>query len=255
VVPLFFSAALSTIFIFPLDARQSPVVPHFAETGKPAKSQEGKGAEWSKYGTLEATDLRDENAQPIYALKEWDKLVTYVGTPKGKSLVRYMGAVVSVFGPTIDLPNGKIRIVLASHIAVGIDVVKVYTRSFAVPIDLDVEKTEQVEIVRMYVSEDRGKKWKFLKECKPTDKQGEFQATSDDLYMFAFQLVKKDGTSVPAKESELKASRVFLVSRKDKIREIEDSDSDLRQEVQDLRRLVDRLQKRIRELERDRMPK
>jgi hypothetical protein len=73
---------------------------------------------WSEYGKLVATKFRLENGQPIYALIAQDNRLTYVATKAGKSLARYEGRTVAVFGPVVDAPSEPVRYVRATHVAV-----------------------------------------------------------------------------------------------------------------------------------------
>ena len=250
--------AFSTPLNLPSDAQFVPTPLRSTETAcasYPTGFQDEKEAEWTKYGMLDKTDMKCEDGQPIYTLKYGNKLIAYVATKKGKNLSNYIGSFISVYGPTVNSPNKKLRYVLGSHVAVGDPVVQVKTRSFAVPLVLDEKQKEEAEAVRLLVSEDRGKSWKLVKECKLSDKQVEFHAKRDDLYLFACQAVDKDGKTSPETEAELVPVVRFNVDTAGRIREVENSDSDLRQEVERLRNTLERLERRVKELESERKPK
>ena len=216
--------------------------------------QEKKEAEWSKYGTLCETKFKSEDGQPVYALKDGDKLITYVAAKKGKSLDGFIGMVMTVYGPTMDLPKGKGQYVLASHVAVPGDIAEIKTRGFAVPIVISDKQKEETKTIRVFVSEDGGMTWKQTKQCKPSEKQIEFVAQRDGMYWFAIQIVKKDGTISPAAEADLVPETKFYVNTRRKELTIEAPDADLQKEVEQLRKTVERLEKRIKELESERKP-
>lgn len=89
----------------PEQAREAPFPPPPNGTGL-----------WSKYGRLEKTNLKCENGEPVYALKDGDKLITYVATNPGKSLADYVGRTISVYGRR---EADELAVyVLATHVAV-----------------------------------------------------------------------------------------------------------------------------------------
>lgn len=73
---------------------------------------------WSKYGRLEETNLKCENGQPVYALKDGDKLITHVATNPGKSLADYVGRTIAVYGSTHTEAGEIGRYIVATHVAV-----------------------------------------------------------------------------------------------------------------------------------------
>jgi hypothetical protein len=250
--------ALSTTFLDSSHAQATTPPKGSTETNNVAifaGFQDEKEPDWTKYGTLEKTELKCEYGQPIYALKDGNKLITYITTKEGKSLTNYIGAVISVYGPTMDLPKKELQYVLASHVAVGDPVIAARTRSFAVPLIVSEKQKEKAKSVRILVSEDRGKSWKLVKECKPSEKQIEFEAKRDDLYLFALQIVNNDGKTDPKTEPELVPVLRIYVNTTKRIREIENNDSELQKEVEIRRRMIERLEKRIKELESERESK
>lgn len=75
---------------------------------------------WSDYGRLHKTDMESEYDQPIYALRDYrkgEKLIAYISTRPTKSLTDYTGKILTVYGPTVDAPNGPVPYVIASHVA------------------------------------------------------------------------------------------------------------------------------------------
>jgi uncharacterized protein (TIGR03067 family) len=88
-----------------------------ANEAGPTKLEALPKPEWSKYGRLSETQLRCENGQPIYALKDDDKLIAYVAAKPGKSLKGFLGRPVSVYGSLVTQPNEKVQYILATHVA------------------------------------------------------------------------------------------------------------------------------------------
>jgi len=60
-----------------------------------------------------------DNGQPLYALEDnQGKVLTYVTTSLGKSLVDYNGRTVSVYGPTMYRSDAvRLQYVVATHVA------------------------------------------------------------------------------------------------------------------------------------------
>ena len=76
---------------------------------------------WSTYGRLFDTKMQREDGQPIYALQDGQgRTLSYVTTNPDKSLVSYLGRIVSVYGPKMYRPESatKIEYIVASHVAV-----------------------------------------------------------------------------------------------------------------------------------------
>jgi hypothetical protein len=78
------------------------------------------------------------------------------------------------------------------------DVIETKYRTFVIPVHVSPEGQKEIKTVRMFVSVDRGKTWKHFKDCKPSDTLlFTFTAPRDDLYWFAVQVVRRDGTVEP----------------------------------------------------------
>jgi hypothetical protein len=83
--------------------------------------QQLKAPEWSTYGRLKDTKMTREDGQPIYALEDAQgRTMSYVTTNPGKSLEKYIGRMVAVYGPRMWRPDSAVRLeyIVASHMAV-----------------------------------------------------------------------------------------------------------------------------------------
>jgi tetratricopeptide (TPR) repeat protein len=124
---------------------------------------------------------------------------------------------------------------------------------FAIPIGINGVRREDIEKIRLFVSEDEGKTWKPEKDYKPGDERALFTAPHDGRYWFAAQIVLKNGDSIPAK-LEGPALKVYVNSEgntSNTQKPCEESEGD----VEQLRKKVEHLEKKIKELQSDRKPK
>jgi len=83
--------------------------------------QQLKAPEWSTYGRLKDTKMTREDGQPIYSLEDAQgRTISYVTTNPGKSLEKYLGRMVAVYGPRMWRPDSAVRLeyIVASHMAV-----------------------------------------------------------------------------------------------------------------------------------------
>src|SRR5262245_5034422 len=92
------------------------------------------------------------------------------------------------------------------------DVVDIPSRQFAFPLNIQPGRKDGIAVIRLYVSEDRGKTWKQSAEGKPSDDRIEFTAAQDGMYWFALQVVLKDGKREPKEVSELRPEMKVLVN-------------------------------------------
>jgi hypothetical protein len=72
-------------------------------------------------------------------------------------------------------------------------------RTFYLPVKIDDEVRGKLKEVILYVSRDRGKKWKIAAKREPDAIYFIYQAPADGRYFFAVQTIAKDGTRVPNK--------------------------------------------------------
>lgn len=140
-------------------------------------------------------------------------------------------------------------------IALASDVDQIETRRFAMPLQVDPNRRDKIERIRLFLSEDSGKTWKHCKDYKPSDEQVTFTAPRDGLYWFALQIVFKHGKSEPAEVDDLAPAMKVYVNTERRALKVPKSYEELQREVEDLRRTVEQLQDRIRDLESGRKPK
>jgi hypothetical protein len=129
------------------------------------------------------------------------------------------------------------------------DVWEIESREIAMPIRVAPGKEEKINRLRLYISDDSGKTWKHVADAKPTDDRFTYKATKDGLYWFALQVEFLDGKCGPAELNQLVPAQKVYVNTERKALKPQKSYEDLVSEVEDLRKTVDRLKKRIAELE------
>jgi hypothetical protein len=130
-------------------------------------------------------------------------------------------------------------------------VIEMPARKMAIPILLNKDRMNEVDKMNFYVSTDRGKNWKLHGEYKPTDIEALFEAPRDGSYWFALLIVFKDGHSEPANAHNLQAGQKVYVNTQRRIcLSPNQSNGDLIKENAQLKEKVNRLQKRIEELEK-----
>jgi hypothetical protein len=121
------------------------------------------------------------------------------------------------------------------------DVVEIQTRSIAIPVYVDPVRQQNIDSLRLFVSEDRGKTWRRQAECKPSEKEFTFVAPGDGLYWLAIQIVPKDGTTEPAKVSDLQPTQKVYVNTERRPIQRDKSYGELSEEVSQLKEAVKRL--------------
>jgi hypothetical protein len=154
------------------------------------------------------------------------------------------------------------------------DVVEMNVRNILIPLRFNPAKTEKLERVRLFISEDRGKTWKpesayrskmggnvstgfgprsLQQEAddgyRPQDTEIKFTAPHDGLYWFALQTETKDGTKDPANVADLQPALKSYINSERKVLKPQPSPDDLRREVEELRKAVEELKRRNAELE------
>lgn len=103
--------------------------------------------------------------------------------------------------------------------------------------------------IRLYTSVDRGVSWKLVAECGRDGDDVRFTAPRDGRYWFAWQIVRTSGVE-PPRIHDLKVGMKVLVNANGAfVRNREKSWKEPDAEVKGLRRTVERLQHRIKELE------
>jgi hypothetical protein len=94
------------------------------------------------------------------------------------------------------------------------DVVVLRSRNFNFPMSWDTQ-TKNVDLVRLFVSDDRGTNWKRVSDHKPGDKRAPFKADRDGDFWFALQVQRKDGSFEPAMVERLSpAMKVRVATEK-----------------------------------------
>lgn len=126
---------------------------------------------------------------------------------------------------------------------------------FAIPIRINSIRRNDIEKIRLFVSEDEGKTWKLEKDFKPDDESAFFTAPHDGRYWFAVQEVLKNGDSRPAKLDGLAPALRVYVNSEGNTSTSHKSCEESEGEVEQLRKKVEHLEKKIKELQSERKPK
>jgi hypothetical protein len=119
------------------------------------------------------------------------------------------------------------------------------------------QQPKLIEKVNLFVSRDNGKSWLLSTTVAASESFIPFEFTENGLYLFTCQMIKFDGSKLPASEKEFKPVLVVNVEG-DKVTPSpvpptineEEFKEDLRKERVILWRQVEALQKRVEELER-----
>ena len=94
------------------------------------------------------------------------------------------------------------------------DVVVLRSRSFNFPMAWDPQ-SKNIELVRLFVSDDRGTSWRRVSDHKPGDKRAPFKADRDGEFWFSLQTQRTDGSLEPAMVERLTAAmKVRVVTEK-----------------------------------------
>ena len=130
------------------------------------------------------------------------------------------------------------------------DVEEIETRQFAMPVHVAADENSRLIKYRLFVSDDRGRSWKHVEDYPPSSEEVIYSAVDDGLYWFAIQLVYFDGKQKPTQSKELMpAMKVFVNTLGRKISK-QKSYGQLLQETDELHGQIEKLQKKLKELER-----
>jgi hypothetical protein len=132
------------------------------------------------------------------------------------------------------------------------DEFEIQSRRFAMALMFQTDKKDNIECIRLFVSEDRGKSWKHEKDYKSPVEKVTFTAPDDGLYWFAAQIVFKDGKRQPGELDDLEPAMKVYVNTQRRTMKVRKSYEELQREVEELRKTVEKLQKKIKKLEADR---
>jgi hypothetical protein len=134
-------------------------------------------------------------------------------------------------------------------------------RKFVIPVRFPQSSSQEIILARVFLSRNEGRSWRLVDSVVPGTKETkvQFVALEDGRYWFALQSFHKDGTRLPRRESELQPDLKVLVDKEGKlansVKQVSSSKltyDDLDQEVRALRQTVERLERRIAEIEKHR---
>ena len=126
---------------------------------------------------------------------------------------------------------------------------------FSIPIRISPNRREDIEKIRLFVSEDEGKNWKHERDSKPGDGSADFTAPHDGRYWFAVQVVSKNGSIEPAKPDKLAPAMKVYVNAGGSTSTSQESCEEPKGEVEQLRKKIEQLEMKIKELQSDHKPK
>src|SRR5262245_275843 len=89
-------------------------------------------------------------------------------------------------------------------------------RNFKMPLIINRQKQEMASL-RVFVSTDRGKSWKHVKDYTANAQWAVFQAPGDGLYWCALQILFKKGKAEPADIRDLNAVMKVRVDTKQRV--------------------------------------
>ena len=213
------------------------------------------GLEWDETGPWCDLDGIEIGAFKTAPSKVWSHdmteinraLCAYNSSPidgvLGAEILKPLSAVIDHGGAVLYLRKA------ADPIDLPEDVERIDGRRFSMPLTFGAGASERLASVRLFVSEDRGKSWQPEREYKPTDNMIHFVAPRDGLYWFALQFVWKDGKKEPEQPDALVPQMKVYVHTGLRSATVENRITQKPNEVDELRRTAERLEKRIAELE------
>jgi hypothetical protein len=178
-----------------------------------------------------------------------NRALSAVGDPQVDGLLG--GDVLTAVGALIDYADGRLYVRAGSaraRSAIGGEL-EFATRDVRLPTGSDPDRVKGWDKVRIYVSSDRGKTWASAGEYAPSASEVRYQAPRDGEYWVAAQFVRTDGRAEPAGPEGLTARwKVRVETTRPSVRP-DPPPADLREEAIALRREVERLRQRVRDLE------
>lgn len=112
---------------------------------------------------------------------------------------------------------------LQGNIILPKDTYEFQSRSFVIPLKKVDELAKKTKLLRLFVSEDRGKNWSLVREFRLDDARIPMLVGDDGLYWYAVQSVQMDGTLLPEKTSNLSAQlKVYINSERRKVLQDQD---------------------------------
>lgn len=130
------------------------------------------------------------------------------------------------------------------------DVYEIDARSFNLPVRIDPAQKSDIEQLHLVVSDNRGKSWQRVASGSNSIESLSYHAPADGEYWFALQFSMKDGSIRPQATSDLQAQmKVRVKTSNSALKPNYLTEADLRKEIDDLRRNIEVLEKKLAELE------
>lgn len=127
----------------------------------------------------------------------------------------------------------------------------VNSRKFMIPIYIRSNaERDKIDSLILYSSSDKGKSWREVTKTSSEQKSFRFSAPADGTYWFTVQVIRKDGTKEPSFMDNAEPNLKVGVVTRSKTICTADQPNDLEREVRHLREKVEKMEKRIVELEK-----
>jgi hypothetical protein len=134
----------------------------------------------------------------------------------------------------------------------GPDVMRTESRQLRIPVHAELAQRENIKALQLFASADAGKTWQQVASIGPNGEAFKFEAPREGVYWFNVRVVKTDGTAEPRDVSFLSAALKIQVGsgepnpRQDKEKAVQE----LKAEVKVLRQQLERIEKRLSEIEK-----
>jgi len=120
-------------------------------------------------------------------------------------------------------------------------------RQFTIPLLFDRDRHQESDQVKVFVSRDESKTWKFIGATSPVSPRIRFTAPKDGSYWFGAQTITKDRGSFPEDLKSLRPSFKMIVDADGQGIVTKKAYYELKNEVADLRRRLEHLERKLAE--------
>jgi hypothetical protein len=128
------------------------------------------------------------------------------------------------------------------------DAYSIHSRSFKIPLQVDPARADDISQITLFVSSDRGQTWQEVETVRPGKEFFRFVAPGEGPYWFTTQVVTKVGLRDPEDVSKPSSILKVMVDTRPPPKVVA-KPSPSRPDDSDLRARVERLEKRLAELE------
>lgn len=177
-----------------------------------------------------------------YVAAYWNARATAAGDRVdgllGTDVLNSAGAVIDLPGRTLYVRKAEVELARFRHISY---------RHFVFSVGVDPRDAGAVDRVRVFVSDDRGESWRHDRDYAPGGGEVNFKAPRDGEYWFAVQIRWNDGRAEPMNLDDLAPNQKVVVDTAANLtRPLAEGAT---RRPTDLLKEIDRLQRRVAELE------